>query len=496
MLSCQGIHDIPHSLTCASLTLSSQFFSGDGWFRGKVTSIEEDGLYRVTYDDNDVEDYSETELETILDRSNGDEKPAASNKKLKRKDDDDDDVEPPVKMRSSPRAKKRQITYAESSDEEEDSDGIQRPSATNKKRSSSRSNKRRITYEESESEQDTDDFEPQDDDDDESMEDEVTLVRPKNQSSRRKTSAPSTNALLESSDEEDSQEEKTVQPPSKKTRPSKPATLKSADDTQDSKKKAAQPPLKKPKTGSAWGSLVSCKSAPKKTKRAPTKAKKTATKKTSGGKFVKAPYTDGDDLPIISTPQAMFDDMISVQLTDNGTNADVLIPMLKKLHKRPLRVATMCSGTESPVLALDMLSKALEDFYHEHKEQFGDFQEPLFQMEHVFSCEIEPFKQAYIERSFHPPLLFRDIRELGSDQAYTAYGALADVPCKPGDVHMLIAGTSCVDYSNLNGNQVRHVVYRIHIDCRIRRVTLLLTIHCFHRKPLQIVEKVDKLGEE
>ena len=31
-----------------------------------------------------------------------------------------------------------------------------------------------------------------------------------------------------------------------------------------------------------------------------------------------------------------------------------------------------------------------------------------FDYEHVFSCEIEPFKQAYIERNFQPPILFRD----------------------------------------------------------------------------------------
>ena len=71
-------------------------------------------------------------------------------------------------------------------------------------------------------------------------------------------------------------------------------------------------------------------------------------------------------------------------------------------------------------------------------------------IEHLFSCEIEPFKQAYIERNFQPPLLFRDIRELGRKKAVTAYGSLMDVP---GGVDMLIAGTSCVDYSNLNNEK-------------------------------------------
>ena len=33
-----------------------------------------------------------------------------------------------------------------------------------------------------------------------------------------------------------------------------------------------------------------------------------------------------------------------------------------------------------------------------------------------------------IERNFQPPLLFRDIRELGNEKATTAYGGLATVP--------------------------------------------------------------------
>ena len=66
------------------------------------------------------------------------------------------------------------------------------------------------------------------------------------------------------------------------------------------------------------------------------------------------------------------------------------------LAGRPIRVATMCSGTESPLLALDLICKAL------HKQHGVSLQ-----VEHVFSCEIEPFKQAYIERNFAPPLLFR-----------------------------------------------------------------------------------------
>lgn len=47
-------------------------------------------------------------------------------------------------------------------------------------------------------------------------------------------------------------------------------------------------------------------------------------------------------------------------------------------------------------------------------------------------------------------ILFRDVTELGNEYATTAYGASVKVP---GNVDLLIAGTSCVDYSNLNNSK-------------------------------------------
>lgn len=140
----------------------------------------------------------------------------------------------------------------------------------------------------------------------------------------------------------------------------------------------------------------------------------------------------------------MFADMVTqadkrAQVKGGALYNNSLKTLAAELAGRPLRVATMCSGTESPLLALDMISKAV---YAQHGVPLN--------VEHVFSCEIEPFKQAYIERNFAPPLLFRDIRELGGVEATTAYGAKRVVP---GNVDVLIAGTSCVDYSNLNTKQ-------------------------------------------
>ncbi|KAI0349349.1 hypothetical protein OH77DRAFT_1594287 [Trametes cingulata] len=140
---------------------------------------------------------------------------------------------------------------------------------------------------------------------------------------------------------------------------------------------------------------------------------------------------ENSDLPPIYQIPAIFSDLVS------------RIPQIKDvaehLKGRKMRVATMCSGTESPLLALNLIQRSIMEHYG-----------VALEYEHVFSCEIEPFKQAYIERNFQPPLLFRDVCELGEDEATTAYGALAPVP---GDVDLLVAGTSCVDYSNLNNEK-------------------------------------------
>lgn len=130
-------------------------------------------------------------------------------------------------------------------------------------------------------------------------------------------------------------------------------------------------------------------------------------------------------------------DEIYCDIVDRMPEA-LLKPLAQTLsgRGRALRVATMCSGTESPLLALNLISRAIESKWGIQVD-----------IEHVFSCELEPFKQAYIERNFSPPILFRDVTELGKAKAHTAYGALVDVP---GDIDLLVAGTSCVDYSGLN----------------------------------------------
>ncbi|KAJ9490088.1 hypothetical protein VN97_g3187 [Penicillium thymicola] len=137
------------------------------------------------------------------------------------------------------------------------------------------------------------------------------------------------------------------------------------------------------------------------------------------------------DLPPLHTLTEIFADMASNALKMGFEH------VLSRLGSRPLRVATMCSGTEAPLLALELIQTGLAEAHQ-------------LRVSHAFSCEIVPFKQSYIERNFRPPILFRDITELGGDVARTAYGSSEVIP---GDLDILVAGTACVDFSPLNNRK-------------------------------------------
>ncbi|KAI5204620.1 hypothetical protein E4T38_04669 [Aureobasidium subglaciale] len=152
--------------------------------------------------------------------------------------------------------------------------------------------------------------------------------------------------------------------------------------------------------------------------------------------------TLSETLPPLCVIGEIFEDIVSKAKASIDKRMHTLDDVLKHLGSRRLRVATMCSGTESPILAMHMINAAL-------KSQGPS--ELLF--DHLFSAEIVAWKQAYIERCFHPPIIFRDITEITNaehDLATTAYGGLAKIP---GNIDILIAGTACVDFSKLNNKQ-------------------------------------------
>ncbi|KAK4466470.1 DNA repair protein RAD5 [Cladorrhinum samala] len=142
-------------------------------------------------------------------------------------------------------------------------------------------------------------------------------------------------------------------------------------------------------------------------------------------------------LPPLSDVHAMFEDMVGrVEPPDPAG----------QLYE--LNIGTVCSGTDAPVFALELLIEALESKHHGQ----------LFTFKHLFSCEIEPFKQGFIRRNLpRPTVIFRDVVEMAHAacdpelEIITAGGSKAKIPREHLDI--LFCGCSCVDYSNMNSNK-------------------------------------------
>lgn len=157
--------------------------------------------------------------------------------------------------------------------------------------------------------------------------------------------------------------------------------------------------------------------------------------------------------------------------------ASGLLKVLHHLGSQSLRVATMCSGTESPVLALELVADSLRDLGM-----------PGLEVDHLFAVEIKPFKQEYIQRNFSVDHIFRDVVEVaqsvqdgGDMMATTMSGERIPVP---GSVHVLVAGTSCVDFSALNnhkkalhaenGGESSNTWYAVHDYCKAQRPAIVV----------------------
>eukprot|EP00980_Cylindrotheca_fusiformis_P003492 scaffold781_cov132-Cylindrotheca_fusiformis.AAC.11 len=104
----------------------------------------------------------------------------------------------------------------------------------------------------------------------------------------------------------------------------------------------------------------------------------------------------------------------------------------------PLQLGTACSGTDAPALALTLVQEQLELRNNSSVLNF----------EHMFSCEVEPFKQAYLARNFDS-LLYPDISKLKGPDVKDAYGQVQPIP----DYNLFVAGTSCKNFSMLRANK-------------------------------------------
>ncbi|KAK4164457.1 hypothetical protein QBC43DRAFT_369820 [Cladorrhinum sp. PSN259] len=143
-----------------------------------------------------------------------------------------------------------------------------------------------------------------------------------------------------------------------------------------------------------------------------------------------------DDLAPVSDVLEMFQDTVT----------RVEPPKVSLTYR--LKVATICSGTDAPIFALNLLNEAIVTVKNEQ----------LFTFDHLFSCEIEPFKQGFIRRNLpHSTVIFRDVVEMAAaaltlgGQVMTASGSKEMIP--PDRLDILFCGCSCVDYSNMNSKK-------------------------------------------
>ena len=142
-------------------------------------------------------------------------------------------------------------------------------------------------------------------------------------------------------------------------------------------------------------------------------------------------------LPPMHDFEEIFADL-ATKAKDKG-----LSDALTHLNGRKLRIGTMCSGTDCPIIAARLIAK-----------HWKTISNKPFEYDHVFSAEIAPVAQAFLARNFPSlPLIFRDVREIAQSTdgtpPTTAYGAPTEVP---GQLDLLIAGFACVDFSKLNRN--------------------------------------------
>ncbi|KAK5628651.1 hypothetical protein RRF57_004366 [Xylaria bambusicola] len=146
------------------------------------------------------------------------------------------------------------------------------------------------------------------------------------------------------------------------------------------------------------------------------------------------------DLPPISDVHHAFKDMLSKQKS--------MIDAVANSGGFELRVGTICSGTEAPIFALKLIKDISKLLIHG-----CDF----IEFSHLFSVENEPFKQAYISRNAPGSIVFRDVVDFADKDATAAPTILGDHCDIPRDIDLLVAGTSCVDFSSLNSQKTNSV---------------------------------------
>jgi hypothetical protein len=168
------------------------------------------------------------------------------------------------------------------------------------------------------------------------------------------------------------------------------------------------------------------------------------------------------DIKLLNNPQQFPDDgpyvePVGIDATD-GIVEGIIGGMVQKVGKLllktiqrtdaerdlgelsfPIRLNTACSGTDAPSIALGLVKESLDRFCSSQQNSNGKLNIEGrnndkghghgFDYEHNMSCEIEPFKQAYIGRNFPGVLLFPDITKLTEKETVVdVYGRAQKIP--------------------------------------------------------------------
>ena len=147
----------------------------------------------------------------------------------------------------------------------------------------------------------------------------------------------------------------------------------------------------------------------------------------------------------IEATDDIIENILGDQLDKVGS---LLVRALRSKHcdlgsaAAPLKIATACSGTDAPVLSLTILKEQMDLRKHLLGISESETSSNLLHTEHVFSCEIEPFKQAYLARNFEADL-YPNISDLCDDNPRDAWGR----PVPLGDFNFSVMGTSCKNFS-------------------------------------------------
>jgi hypothetical protein len=444
--------------TIVSKVFKDEDTGTDRPFSGTVTSYDpEEGLYSVTYEDGDTEDMSERDLETLVDSVVDDYDDDARDAKkrqgkrkekvsAKRMDDDGSDSDGEIIATK----KKRRTSVMDTDDEDDNVHAKEAPSATDDAplgRGSRRSAKKKVIYytksdSEMESEEDSADEALKS----RSFKKKVTGNNGKGGGTRVTKGGGGKKRMSADSDSDEFQLAPDAEDEDESIAVDSESDLESEDSVSKKAKKGrgkkAAPARKK------TTSKKSCDDGGEDVEEE-TKGSKSVSGSIEELCKAQMAYTKPLNNPQKLPKAGPYVDPVGIDATD-GIVEGIIGRMVQKVGKLllastkrvdserelgelnfPIKLNTACSGTDAPSIALGLVKESLDRFCNSQlsKDESATKDGHGFDYEHNMSCEIEPFKQAYIGRNFPGVLLFPDITKLTEKETVVdVYGREQSIP--------------------------------------------------------------------